>query len=297
MTVLNSELMAETPNLTPRLTADGSYTFFSSEFGECFHSHHGAYQEAVGKFVLPTGIPERAKQPQLTILDICYGLGYNSAAALECIWQVNPDCQVTLVALESDPGVCVGAIANQWLHHWSPRVQDTLTLLSTEHQVDHGCNAQLLIGDARQTIQSLVRSGFVADAVFLDPFSPPHCPQLWTVEFLAQVRQCLHPNGILATYSCSAAVRAGLLAAGFQIGASKPVGRRSPGTVASITAVFALLSLQEQEHLQTRAAIPYRDLTRQDTAETICNSRRQAQQESKLEPTRQWKERWFLPSP
>ncbi|MGF1601974.1 MAG: tRNA (5-methylaminomethyl-2-thiouridine)(34)-methyltransferase MnmD [Thermosynechococcaceae cyanobacterium] len=291
--------MAETPNLTSRLTADGSYTFFSSEFGECFHSHHGAQQEAVGKFVIPTGIPERAQQSHLTILDICYGLGYNSAAALECIWQVNPDCQVTLAALESDPAVCKGAIANQWLQHWSPRVQDTLTLLGTEHQVENGCSAQLLIGDARQTIQALVREGFGADAVFLDPFSPPHCPQLWTVEFLAQVRQCLHLDGMLATYSCSAAVRAGLLAAEFQIGSSAPVGRRSPGTVASISKASELASLspQECEHLQTRAAIPYQDLTLRESTETILERRRQAQQRSKLEPTRQWKQRWFSPSP
>jgi tRNA U34 5-methylaminomethyl-2-thiouridine-forming methyltransferase MnmC len=291
--------MTGTQNLTPKLTADGSYTFFSSEFGECFHSHHGANQEAVGKFVMPTGIPERAKQPQLTILDICYGLGYNSAAALEWIWKVNPECQVTLVALESDPAVCVGAIANQWLQHWSPRVQEVLTVLSTTHSLKQpGCDAQILIGDARQTIPLLVRDNFTADAIFLDPFSPPHCPQLWTVEFLAQVRHCLHLEGMLATYSCAAAVRAGLLAAGFQIGTSPPIGRRSPGTVASanVNAPLPPLSSQELEHLQTQAATPYRDLTLQDSAEIIHERRRQAQQHSELEPTRQWKQRWLLAS-
>jgi hypothetical protein len=46
---------------------------------------------------------------------------------------------------------------------------------------------------------------------------------------------CLHVDGLLATYSCAAAVRTALLAADLQIGSTPPVGRRSPGTVAAHT--------------------------------------------------------------
>ncbi len=245
--------------------------------------------------MIPTGIPERAHKPQLKILDICYGLGYNSAAALECIWEINPACHVELVALESDLVVGEVAIANQWLQHWSPKVHHSLEQLCTTQQVKSlTLTAQLLIGDARQTIQSLVKRGFKADVIFLDPFSPPHCPQLWTVEFLEQVRNCLHAEGRLATYSCSAAVRSGLIAAGLQIGSSPPVGRRSPGTVAAfpMTSRLPPLSRQETEHLQTCAAVPYTDPTLQDSATAIHDRRRQAQQISNLQPTRQWKKRW-----
>ncbi|PZD74720.1 tRNA 5-methylaminomethyl-2-thiouridine biosynthesis bifunctional protein MnmC [Acaryochloris thomasi RCC1774] len=246
--------------------------------------------------MIPTGIPERAQQGQLTILDICYGLGYNSAAALECIWQVNPNCRVTLVALESDGVVGKVAAANNYLQHWSPKIQNDLLQLCTDHQTNSSTlDAQLLIGDARQTIQSLAQGDFMADAIFLDPFSPPHCPQLWTVEFLTQVRHCLHSNGRLATYSCSAAVRTGLITAGFQIGSSSPVGRRTPGTIAALAADSNLPSLaaQELEHLQTRAAVSYRDPMLQDGTDTIRERRRQMQQCSELEPTRQWKNRWL----
>lgn len=244
--------------------------------------------------MLPTQLPQRARQPQLTILDICYGLGYNSAAALEQIWKVNSDCQVNLVALESDPVVPGAAIAKGWLQTWSPRVQNCLRKLAAEHCLAiPNLTTKLLIGDARQTIQTLVEENFMADAIFLDPFSPPHCPQLWTVDFFQQIRRCLCPDGRLATYSCSAAVRAGLIAAGFHIGSSPPVGRRSPGTVATLSAELPALSLQEQEHLNTRAAVPYQDPTLQDTASAICDRRQQAQQNSQLEPTRHWKQRWF----
>ncbi len=104
----------------PQLTADGSFTFFCAEFGEAFHSHYGAHQEAQLKFVEPTQLQKKAQQhgscfntknmggteadnalPQsLRLLDVCYGLGYNTAAALATIWAVNPNCYIEVVGLE-----------------------------------------------------------------------------------------------------------------------------------------------------------------------------------------------------
>jgi tRNA U34 5-methylaminomethyl-2-thiouridine-forming methyltransferase MnmC len=286
--------MNSTKYLTPKLTADGSLTFFSSEFNESFHSLYGARQEAELKFVEPTGLVVR-KQPVLKLLDICYGLGYNSAAALEAIWTANPTCQVQLIGLELDATVPKAAIAHGFLNLWSERVQQAVATLASDHQIQTtGLEAQLLIGDARQTIQQLHQNAFFADAIFLDPFSPARCPQLWTVEFLNWVACCLQPMGRLATYSCAAAVRMALLEAGLKIGSTPPVGRRSPGTVASFASTdLPQLSQQEQEHLATRAAIPHRDPRLCDSTELILHRRRIEQQASTLESTSQWKQRWF----
>ena len=66
--------MAEqSSGLVPELTADGSLTFYSVEFGETFHSRQGALQEAVLKFVEPTQLQSKAQQGSLRLLDICYG--------------------------------------------------------------------------------------------------------------------------------------------------------------------------------------------------------------------------------
>lgn len=287
--------MDSTKCLTPKLTADGSFTFFSSEFNESFHSLYGARQEAERKFVEPTGLAVKAKQPTLKLLDVCYGLGYNTAAALEVIWTVSPACQVQLIGLELDATVPKAAIAHGFLKLWSERVQQAVSTLALHHQIEAaGLQAQLLIGDARQTIQQLHQHKFLADAIFLDPFSPVRCPQLWTVEFLGWVAHCLQPAGRLATYSCAAAVRTALLEAGLKIGSTPPVGRRSPGTVASFTSTdLPQLSQQEQEHLASRAAIPYRDPQLCDPAELILHRRRIEQQTCTLEPTSHWKQRWF----
>jgi tRNA U34 5-methylaminomethyl-2-thiouridine-forming methyltransferase MnmC len=297
------------PIWTPQLTQDGSFTFFSTEFGETFHSTQGAKAEAFAKFSDVTDLRQKAQNPSLCLLDICYGLGYNSAAALETIWQVNPQCQVFLYGLEIDATVPLGAIAPQLLQAWSLEVQIILTALAHQHcYLDARCHAQLLIGDARQTVQRLIHADvpisgqqpWQADAIFFDPFSPRRCPQLWTVEFFQQVARCLNPEGKLATYSRSASVRAALSSAGFYIGTiplnDSPYSHEwSQGTVAAHRPNgLQTLSVMEQEHLQTRAAIPYRDPQLTDGATEILTRQKAEQARSPLESTSSWRRRWGI---
>jgi len=78
------------------------------------------------------------------------------------------------------------------------------------------------------------------------------------------------------------------------IGANYGIGRRTPGTVASHrNQDFVPLSPMELEHLQTRAAIPYRDPNLEDSAKTIIERREKEQLLSDKEFTSQWKKRWF----
>jgi tRNA U34 5-methylaminomethyl-2-thiouridine-forming methyltransferase MnmC len=294
---------------TPQLTEDGSFTFFSEAFGEAFHSRQGAKQEAFLKFAQATDLAEKAKQPRISLLDVCYGLGYNTAAALETIWAINPDCSIELYGLELDESVPRAAIVPPLIDIWSTSIQAILQALAMEHQCSTPqLTAKLLIGDARQTIQWLSQSSsqspfqnpFQADAIFFDPFSPRRCPQLWTVEFFQQIGRCLAKTGKLATYSRSASVRSALQAAGLSIGtipleATHLPHEWSQGTVASISSQGLIpLSQLEQEHLQTRAAVPYRDPQLTDSAEVILERHQLQQQQSQLESTSNWRRRWGI---
>jgi tRNA U34 5-methylaminomethyl-2-thiouridine-forming methyltransferase MnmC len=142
----------------------------------------------------------------------------------------------------------------------------------------------LLLGDARQTIQTLVEPGFQADAIFFDPFSPRRCPQLWTVEFFTWVARCLAPTGRLATYSRSAAVRSALLATGLSIGtiplSDRPLPHEwSQGTIAS---------------WDGRSLHPLRDPQLTDTAAQIHARHQQEQQHATCESTSSWRRRWGI---
>jgi tRNA U34 5-methylaminomethyl-2-thiouridine-forming methyltransferase MnmC len=284
-------------------TDDGSFTFFSAEFGQAFHSSYGARSEALDKYVAGTQLSQRTHRSPLRILDICYGLGYNSAAALAEIWRVNPSCQVEIIALEISPQVSQAAIDRGLMEQWPEPIPQLLTELVIRGQVqDQRLRARLEWGDARQTIQ-LVRNSFagangdqefLADAIFLDPFSPRSCPQLWTIEFLALVAACCAPDSLLATYSCAAAVRTALQATGLVIADLPAVGRKSPGTVASWNPqLLPALPRVAQEHLLTKAAVPYRDPQLQDSINTIIQRREQEQLLSPLASSAQWKKRWF----
>jgi tRNA U34 5-methylaminomethyl-2-thiouridine-forming methyltransferase MnmC len=282
------------PQFHPCITDDGSYTFFSEQFGQTFHSKYGAKEESIFKYAIPTLLAEKASRGHLRILDICYGLGYNSAAALETIWRSNPNCTIEIIALELDRSVPVSAIEHHLLNDWEEPIPQLLTRLGRAELIETAkLKAQLIFGDARQTIDRVIDRSFQADAIFLDPFSPTACPQLWTVEFIDRVAKCCAADGIIATYSCAAAVRAALVSARLFVGDSTPVGRKSPGTIASFTSSqLTPLSQQELEHLQTRAAIPYRDPSLADSMAKIIIRRELEQDECGLETTSQWKKRW-----
>lgn len=268
-------------------TEDGSVTFWSDTFQETFHSSHGAKHEAEAKFVIPAKIAEKAKtQTQLNILDVCYGLGYNTAAAIASVFE-SPDrsANLQIIALENNLEVPQQAIASGLVDIWQPAIAQILkTAAATQIVKTDDLSLQLLIGDARQTISQVPTKW--ADAIFLDPFSPPHCPQLWTVEFMQLLANCLKPDGYLVTYSSSAAVRAAILSAGLQIGAIAPIGRKSPSTIAAF-APIALPPISEHEaaFLKTRAAIPYCDRKLTGTAAEIITARKAEQNNSQLPPT------------
>ncbi|MBG0744414.1 hypothetical protein FLX35_09170 [Cylindrospermopsis raciborskii LB2897] len=288
-------------DLLPQVTKDGSLTFFSGEFQESFHSLYGAKQESFLKFVIPTQVPLFAQTGNIKILDVCYGLGYNTAVALESIRGENASCRVEIIGLESDPLVPQAAICHNVFADWHQEYKLILKEIAFKHcYQDDNLSVRLIINDGRKSIQEILSSGFLADVIFLDPFSPPHCPQLWTVEFIEQIALCLQPGGLLATYSCAAAVRTALISAGLIIGSTTPVGRRTPGTIAGyaphqhkyITETYPL-GTAEIEHLKTRAAIPYRDPQLQDEAPDIMKRREQEVLTSTLESTSQWRKRWL----
>ena len=69
--------------LYPYFTNDGSVGLYSENDNDIYHSTYGALTEAYEKFILPADIDFYIKnQHKIKILDICYGIGYNSKSFL-----------------------------------------------------------------------------------------------------------------------------------------------------------------------------------------------------------------------
>ena len=161
-------------------------------------------------------------------------------------------------------------------------------------------------GDAREKIK-IIPDVDKFDLIYLDGFSPQKCPQLWTIEFLSKVIQKLNPQGYLITYSSSAAVRKTIRNLGLDIFTIKRnINSRklwSQGTIAiakfdknklKSNLNFEKLSVMEEEHLLTKASIPYRDKDLNSSKDDIISKRLNEQLSSNLLSTKKWREKWGM---
>lgn len=71
----------------PYITNDGSIGLYNTQFNDIYHSATGALTEAYEKFVYPVNIEKLLQNPDIKILDICYGIGYNSKSFLNFIYE------------------------------------------------------------------------------------------------------------------------------------------------------------------------------------------------------------------
>lgn len=114
--------------------------------------------------------------------------------------------------------------------------------------------------DARNYVKSTTeRYNFI----FLDAFTPSKCPCLWTLDFFRELYDKLEDDGMILTYSNSAAIRNAFMQAGFYVGKSYDnVLNKNIGTVATkdINLIQTNLNQQELDLINSRAGICYRDV-------------------------------------
>jgi len=73
----------------PYFTNDGSVGLYSPKDDDIYHSTYGALSEAYEKFILPINLEEYFKNNnKIKILDICYGIGYNSKTFLNKFFEI-----------------------------------------------------------------------------------------------------------------------------------------------------------------------------------------------------------------
>lgn len=117
----------------------------------------------------------------------------------------------------------------------------------------------LKINDARKELKT---DNQIYDYIFLDAFTPAKCPALWTVDFFKELHSHLNDNGMILTYSNSAAVRNAFLNAGFFVGKNfNPELNKYIGTVAAKNKSHIKYELSEYDLglIKTKAGIFYRD--------------------------------------
>ena len=129
------------------------------------------------------------------------------------------------------------------------------------------------INDARKTVKTLNDK---YDLIFLDAFTYSKAPQLWSLDFFAELYDKISDDGLIITYSNSILVRNTLLLNKFYVGKIYDNKKKKfIGTIASKNKekIFYPLSEEEIGLCNTKAGIPYRDLNLTSTAEEILKRR------------------------
>ncbi len=118
-------------------------------------------------------------------------------------------------------------------------------------------NVRLIKGDAREAVQKLPEQYF--DVVFMDGFSPDVNPELWTYDFIRQLRRILKTDGVIVTYSSAYPLRGAFLRLGFSVQETAAFGRKRGGTAARLRGDTTLPEKELNIILKSTAGVPYRD--------------------------------------
>lgn len=266
------------------LTDDGSYSINSKEINnkvETLHTSTGAISESFEKFIKPMKFNY---DDDIAILDICAGIGYNTSAAVADFMKNSHDSNLTvdMVEISSATLACGLLVPSPIKEHDITRkaIEDELIRqnyagLSLEKtEIPSNININVYIEDARKTVQKLEDDTY--DAIFLDPFSQNMAPELFSVEFFRQFRRVIKDDGIVATYTSAAPIRAGFIEAGFCIGLGPIFGRKQGGTLASPNPLMLDYSLPKNDEIRialSDVGIPFRDPSLDDNSDIILERR------------------------
>lgn len=206
------------------ITKDNSITFYNQRVKDYYHTQSGAREEAFEKHAKALNV-NSVKNP--VIFDIGFGLGYNTAAALDMI-----NGKVEVYCFENDKeilGKVLEVNADFKSYPSIKRFVKNFLEKGSDTYEEKNFKLIMLFGDVRKKIKEVDKK---ADFVFFDQFSPAKVPEMWTKEFFLEIKNKMKKGGKLSTYSCAKFVRNNLKEVGFTVKDGPIIGRRSPSTIA-----------------------------------------------------------------
>ncbi|WP_428737362.1 tRNA (5-methylaminomethyl-2-thiouridine)(34)-methyltransferase MnmD [Sulfurimonas sp.] len=189
------------------LSEDGSFTAYSKEYDEHYHStKDGALKESFKKHIEPAFTLLKDKD-ELHILDICFGLGFNTLATLFYHQQNALTSKLYIYSPELDRELIESLKNFTYPKEFEDFKEIVLQLSQTGKYEDDSYFIELFIGDAREYIKRFENR---FDIVYQDAFSPATNPVLWTQEYFFDVAKAMKQEGVLTTYSTALKTRLAL---------------------------------------------------------------------------------------
>jgi tRNA U34 5-methylaminomethyl-2-thiouridine-forming methyltransferase MnmC len=193
---------------------DGSTTIHLQDWDECYHSKHGAIQEAKHVFI-KNGLSLFEGNP-VSIMEIGFGTGLN--AFITFLESIQKNQVIDYVGVEAYPLEADEVLGMNYVTE--------LGALEFENIFEkmHKCE-----WDKKNEICSLFsltkRKQFfheiddfeTFDLIYFDAFGYRVQPELWSTEIFRKMYNSLKPNGVLVTYAARGVVKRSMIEVGFTV--------------------------------------------------------------------------------
>ena len=204
----------QTPNHSLELSKDGSYTAYSKEYDEHYHStRDGALQESLLKHVIPA-FKIKKHLDEINILDICFGLGFNTLATIYYHHKNNSTCRLNIYSPELDETLINSLNSFVYPEEFEGLEMIISELIKNKSYTKNNLHVELFIGDARAYIKKF-NNHF--DIVYQDAFSPSKNHILWTLEYFSDIKKSIKEDAVVTTYSTALPTRLALYKNGFNV--------------------------------------------------------------------------------
>ena len=195
-------------------TLDGSTTIHLTEWDECYHSKHGAIQEAQHVFI-KNGLSLFQNQ-KVAILEIGFGTGLNAFITL--LEAKKMQQTIDYVGVEAYPISAEEVLKMTYVSELNADKESTL--FDTIHESNWG--EKVLLNDGftltkRNQFFEEINDDNTYDLIYFDAFGYRVQPELWSTEIFRKMFKALKNNGVLVTYAARGVVKRSMIEVGFTV--------------------------------------------------------------------------------
>ena len=195
-------------------TLDGSTTIRLEEWDECYHSKHGAIQEAKHVFI-KNGLSLFENNP-VNILEIGFGTGLN--AFITFLEAAKKQQKIDYVGVEAYPVDANEVLAMNYVAELDALEFENIfaAMHKCEWNNKNEIGTEFSLTKRKQFFDE-INDFETFDLIYFDAFGYRVQPELWSTEIFQKMYNSLKPNGVLVTYAARGVVKRSMVSVGFTV--------------------------------------------------------------------------------
>ncbi len=195
-------------------TLDGSTTIHLKEWDECYHSKHGAIQEAQHVFI-KNGLA-LFENKSVSILEIGFGTGLN--AFITFLESKKLQQSIDYVGVEAYPVSADEVLSMNYVAELNAETETAIFQKMHESNWDEQVKlSENFVLTKRKQFFDAIDDIEKFDLIYFDAFGYRVQPELWSTAIFQKMHNALKPQGKLVTYAARGVVKRSMIEVGFTV--------------------------------------------------------------------------------